>query len=267
MINLARRSYQKELMDRDDIPFAAMAQTLKELNIINTRLGGHAITLKGVKQLAMGNEQLAMGNEQLAMGNRQLAKGSQLTARGSQLIICEIGCGGGDNLFTIYKYCRLKKIPVQFIGIDMNRECIAFAKQQYPELPCQWICSDYAKAEFEGIKPDIIFSSLFCHHFTDEELVSMLQWLEGNSNLGFFINDLHRHWLAYYLIKYITKFFSKSWLVRNDACISVARGFRKTEWNELFRQAGIGNKPGNDLQNNPGINWKWAFRYLVTYKK
>ena len=31
MINLRQRSYQKELMDGDDIPFEAMAQTLKEL--------------------------------------------------------------------------------------------------------------------------------------------------------------------------------------------------------------------------------------------
>ena len=36
MIDLRQRSYQKELMDGDDIPFDAMAQTLKELNIVNT---------------------------------------------------------------------------------------------------------------------------------------------------------------------------------------------------------------------------------------
>lgn len=242
MINLTRRSYQKELMDRDDIPFAAMAQTLKELNIINTRLGGHAITLKGVETVGS-----------LQSGSRPVGS--------PHLTICEIGCGGGDNLHAVYKYCLRKNIPVRFIGIDMNTECIAFAKQQYPGLPCEWICSDYAKADLAGRQPDIIFSSLFCHHFTDEELVSMLQWLYGNSRLGFFINDLQRHWLAYYLIKYITKFFSKSWLVRNDACISVSRGFRKNEWMHLFEQSAIPNA------NSAAIEWKWAFRYLVTYRK
>lgn len=228
MINLRQRSYQKELMDGDDISFAAMAQTLKELNIINTRLGGHAITLKGVKELREGI---------------------------TPLTICEIGCGGGDNLFAIYKYCTKNNIPVSFIGIDMNAECIAFAKQQYPQLPCQWICSDYEVVNFGENKPGIIFSSLFCHHFTDEQLVIMLQWLKQNSRHGFFINDLQRHWLAYYLIKYITKFFSKSYLVKNDACLSVARSFRKNDWQQLFQQAGIGHFT---------INWKWAFRWLVT---
>ena len=51
MIDLRHRSYEKELMDGTDIPFEAMAQTLKELNIVNTRLGGHKITLSGIKRL------------------------------------------------------------------------------------------------------------------------------------------------------------------------------------------------------------------------
>jgi 2-polyprenyl-3-methyl-5-hydroxy-6-metoxy-1,4-benzoquinol methylase len=243
MINLSRRSYEKELMDRDDIPFSAMAQTLKELNIVNTRLGGHAITLKGTKML-----ERSVVREDTNHGD---------TNHGSDIVltICEIGCGGGDNLFAIYKSFVRENKPVRFIGIDMNPECIAFARQQYPDLPCEWICSDYALVDFKEDKPGIIFSSLFCHHFTDEQLVFMLQWLRSNSRVGFFINDLHRHWLAYYLIKYITKFFSKSWLVKNDASLSVARSFRKEDWARLFNEAGISGYT---------IRWQWAFRYLVT---
>ena len=231
MINLHQRSYQKELMDADDIPFGDIAQNLKELNIINSRLGGHAITLKGVQPFIKDR---------------------------AALVICEIGCGGGDNLFAIHKYCLKKNVPVTFIGIDLNPDCIAFAKQQYPQLPCQWLCSDYALVHFGNDKPDIIFSSLFCHHFTDEQLVPMLQWLQQNSRKGFFINDLHRHWLAYYLIKYITKFFSRSYMTKNDACLSVARGFIKNDWEQLFQKAGI---------ESYGIKWKWAFRYLITCNK
>ena len=229
MIDLRRRSYQKELMDETNIPFPAIEQTLKELNIVNTRLGGHAITLKGVREFMTEN---------------------------SSLVICEIGCGGGDNLFAIHRHFRKKGLEARFIGIDMNPDCIAYAKQQYPDLPCEWISSDYALVHFTE-KPDIIFSSLFCHHFTDEQLVGMLQWLQQNSRRGFFINDLHRHWLAYYLIKYITKFFSRSYLVKNDASLSVARSFRKEEWKNLFKQAAVPLS---------GINWKWAFRWLVTAK-
>ena len=230
MINLRQRSYQKELMDRDDIPFEAMAQTLKELNIVNTRLGGHAITISGVQHLINEKQPIS---------------------------ICEIGCGGGDNLFAIHQYCLKKNISALFIGIDINPECIAFAKQQYPLLSCQWICSNYTLVNFENNQPDIIFSSLLCHHFMDGQLVSMLQWLQQNSRNGFFINDLQRNWLAYYLIKYITKYFSKSYLVKNDASLSVARSFTKKDWRKLFQEAGI---------NEYSINWRWAFRFLVIFK-
>ena len=227
MINLRQRSYQKELLDADNIPFADIAQNLKELNFINKWLGGHAITLKGLKRLIDSDKSLT---------------------------ICEIGCGGGDNLFAIHKWCNKEDIPANFIGIDMNPECIAFAKKQYTQLSCQWICSDYQKIEFKNEEPTVIFSSLFCHHFTDEQLIVMLQWLERNSKLGFFINDLHRHWLAYYLIKYLAKAFSKSRLLKNDAPLSVAKGFKKREWEQLMNEAEI---------KNFIINWKWAFRWLV----
>lgn len=231
MINLRQRSYQQELLDGNNIPFEAIAQNLKELNIVNSRLGGHAITIKGVRQLISVKETMR---------------------------ICEIGCGGGDNLGAIYNFCLQKNIPVSFIGIDMNAECIAFARRQYPQLPCQWICSDYALVPFENQQPDILFSSLFCHHFTNEQLVAMLKWLQQNSRRGFFINDLQRHWLAYYLIKYITKFFSKSYLVKNDACLSVARSFTKKDWQQLLKQAQI---------KKYRISWQWAFRFLVIFKQ
>ena len=80
--------------------------------------------------------------------------------------------------------------------------------------------------------------------------------MKDNSTVGFFINDLHRHTLAYYSIKTLTKVFSSSYLVRNDAPLSVARGFTKEELQRLCIEARI---------NTALINWKWAFRFLVIY--
>jgi hypothetical protein len=103
--------------------------------------------------------------------------------------------------------------------------------------------------------PDIIFSSLFCHHFTNEELERQLQWMQRHARVGFFVNDLHRHPLAYYSIKWLTAIFSKSYLVKNDAPLSVLRGFSRKEWQQLLNNAGIVNF---------SVSWKWAFRWLVT---
>ncbi|MEO6670794.1 MAG: SAM-dependent methyltransferase, partial [Ferruginibacter sp.] len=144
-----------------------------------------------------------------------------------------------------------------FIGIDIKGSCIEFASKQYPALPASWITSDYAAADLSFNKPTVVFSSLFCHHFTETELTAMIHWMKKNSSKGFFINDLQRHPVAYILIKWLTGIFSKSYLVKNDAPLSVARGFKKHEWVAIFQAAGISNYT---------IKWKWAFRYLIVCK-
>ncbi|MFI5133812.1 MAG: methyltransferase domain-containing protein [Chitinophagales bacterium] len=232
MPDFARRSYQQELLDRTDIPFDDIKRNMQELELINTRLGGHQITLKGLKQL--------------------LKAGSL----NQPIHIAEIGCGGGDNLTVIKNFCRKKKIPVQLTGIDINPECIAFAKSKKENSGIEFVASDYRKVTFEK-KPAIVFSSLFCHHFTDEGVIEILQWMDKNSSIGFFINDLHRHRLAYYSIKWLTNFFSKSYLVKNDAPLSVQKGFNKKEWEGFFHIAGT---------KNYSIRWQWAFRWLVIVK-
>ncbi len=223
------RSYDKELLDFDGIPFNDIGQNMHELNIINTWLGGHHITLNGFEKLA---------------GNKK------------QITFCEIGCGGGDNLKAIEKWCMRKNIIAKLIGIDINADCITIAASKFKNSNAKFLISDYELVDFKHEKPDILFSSLFCHHFADEELISMLQWMKSNSTIGFFINDLHRHPLAYYSIRWITKIFSKSYLVKNDAPLSVLRGFRKKEWQQLLKQAGL---------DNYIIYWKWAFRWLIIY--
>lgn len=232
MFSLTQRSLQKELLDADDIPFADIRQCMKELNTVNSLLGGHAITAKGIKEFIPKTK--------------------------SSFHVCEIGCGGGDNLYAIQKKYRTSGVQIKYTGIDLKKECTEYAAAQYPELNARFIDSDYARADFGKDKPDVIFSSLFCHHFSDEELVGMLRWMKDNCTVGFFINDLQRSPIAYYLIKWITKIFSHSHLVINDAPVSVARSFVKKDWNKLFRKAAI---------DNYTISWQWAFRYLIVYTK
>ena len=206
-----------------------------ELDFINTHLGGHTITIAGLKQLLS----------------------SVGPAEDNSWLICEIGCGGGDNLAAIARWCKTKHVKTSFIGIDINPFCIEVATKRLAGMNVQLITSDYKLTSFNTKKPDIIFSSLFCHHFRNDQLMTMLQWMRVNAGKGFFINDLHRHPLAFYSIKILTKLFSHSYLVKNDAPLSVLRGFKKKEWKELIKSSGI---------NEYIIAWKWAFRYLVIVK-
>jgi len=231
MPSFQKRSYKKELLDRDDIPFTDIRRNMQELDVINRHLGGHEITLDGIVALIKDNP----------VFNKELS-------------IVEIGCGGGDNLRAIKKWAAYIKLPVRLTGIDINEACINFARQQKANEGIHFVHADYKLVQLSS-KPDIVFSSLFCHHFTDEELVDQLRWMQQKSSVGFFINDLHRHPVAYYSIKLLATLFSRSYLVKNDAPLSVRRGFKKKDWQLLFSKAEI---------DRYRLQWRWAFRWLVT---
>lgn len=233
MPDFSKRSDQKELLDRDDIPFQDISRNMAELEFINRWLGGHAITLCGFREL--------------------LKKQTHPSDR--PLLIGEIGCGGGDNLRAIADWCDRKEIPYRLIGIDKNPECIEHARKRHPELPAQWIVADYRKAPLTD-QADILFSSLFCHHFSNEQLKEQLIWMQQHSTKGFFINDLHRHPLAYYSIRLLTQLFSKSYLVKNDAPLSVCRGFSRSDWEKILEETGL---------SRTSVQWKWAFRWLLCH--
>jgi 2-polyprenyl-3-methyl-5-hydroxy-6-metoxy-1,4-benzoquinol methylase len=218
------RFHQPELLDNPNIPAVDIEKNMQELGIINKYLGGHRITINGFKHFVKSKKSIS---------------------------ICEIGCGGGDNLKAIAAYATKYNIAVSLTGIDYNEYCIRYAKTNQ-QFTCNWIVSDYAK---DTTQHDIIFCSLFTHHFSNDELVKLILHMKTNSKLGFFINDLHRHPLAYYSIKILTALFSNSYLVKNDAPLSVLNGFTKKEWYQIFALA----------KTKFNIAWYWAFRHLIIY--
>lgn len=232
MNRFATRSDLRELIDAPDIPFSDWKICLAELNVINTWLGGHRITIEGIKKL--------------------------LPVNASSLHVAEIGCGGGDNLVAIERWNRKRKRPldIHYTAIDLNKACIDLARENCRSLPVHFIHADYRVASLPE-RPDVIFSSLFCHHLNRPQLRELLEWLGRNARVGFFMNDLHRNPVAYHSIRILTRLFSRSYLVKNDAPVSVLRSFKRNDWTELLQEAECAFYE---------INWKWAFRYLVSVR-
>lgn len=235
-MSFAERLDRPELLDADDIPVADLERNLVELDIINRRLGGHRITLAGMEHL------IRTPQARMILHRRPLR-------------ICEIGCGGGDNLLVIDRWASRRKIRLDIIGVDLKETCTGFAERKKWNHSTFWMTRDYREMD---IDVDIVFSSLFCHHFPDEALPPMLQWMNERSSCGFFINDLHRHPLAYHSIKWLTQAFSRSYLVKNDAPLSVQRAFVRSDWERYLTEAGL---------PQANVYWKWAFRWLIVVQK
>ncbi len=221
-----RRSEKLELLDSENIPAKYLYQNLKELDIINHLLGGYKISFDALKNI--------------------LKKGNTYT-------LVDIGCGGGDTLKRIAQWNRLKHYSLQLYGIDIKPVCIEYAHNNKPDNAINFICDDYKNMHHHLPIIDIIHACLFCHHLKEEQLVELVKFAEER-NATLVINDLERNALAYYLIKWITALFSKSYLVKNDAPLSVARGFKKKEWEHIMSLADV---------KKYSIKNKWAFRHQV----
>ncbi|MCC9138763.1 methyltransferase domain-containing protein [Pontibacter silvestris] len=232
---LEQRSNEPELMDDLTLSNEDMRKTLDELEIINNWLGGHKVVLDALDKL-------------VASGKLP-----------SPFRIADIGCGGGDMLRNIAKWARRKGIAMQLTGVDANAYIVQYANEQcknYAEVQVEQ--HDVFSDQFAQQKYDVMICSLFCHHFTDDQLVQMFRQLYAQSNVAVIINDLHRHWFAYHSIKNITALFSKSSLVRNDAALSVWRAFKREELQQLVHKANI---------SNYSLRWMWAFRWQLILHK
>ncbi|MES2689859.1 MAG: methyltransferase domain-containing protein [Bacteroidota bacterium] len=228
---MKQRSLKKELLDQDMIPRDDLFRNLYELDVINKKLGGHAVTLKGLKQL-------------------QLRKDKTYK-------ILDIGSGGGDTLKAIATWAADKGYSVELTGVDLKADCIDYARQCCAAFNnITFLQADYRKLPELNMEFDIIITSLFCHHLTGEELVSLFSWCSRQAKIAFIMNDLHRHPLAYYSIALFTRLFSRSYLVKNDAKLSVWRGFKKRELEGLVLQSRLS-------ACETKIYWCWAFRWLL----
>ncbi len=230
MMNLKNRSGEVEIMDDLNGQGAVVEQTLKELDIINNRLGGNKISLNALSELVRGR-------------------------KSEVLKVADLGCGSGDMLNLLSQWALHNNYHFELTGIDANRFIVDYARQALKGIRnVTFKVENILSREFTRQKFDIIHCCLFLHHFTDAELINLLDNFKKQSSLGIIINDLHRHWLAYYSIKLLTYLFSRSTMVKFDGPLSVARAFRKNELIELLEKAGI---------KNYQINWRWAFRWQV----
>lgn len=227
MPDFTHRSTQSELMDDFSVPSQDLYQNLREIERINIQLGGHKVTLNGIKQYL---KKYPFQNP---------------------ITLADIGCGGGDTLRHIYHWANKKNLNIQLKGIDYHPVMIEYAQKHSKDIPIEYVTQNVFDIE---LKYDITTCNLFCHHFENESLVKLLHKLRQCTRHLILINDLHRHKLAYYSIKYITKWLKGSYLVQHDAPLSVLRGFKKVEWQNILQQAGF-----NQVQ----IQWKWAFRHQV----
>jgi SAM-dependent methyltransferase len=196
-----------------------------------------------------------------------LARGPTLSFVGSALAavpadrvptVLDVGFGAGDMLRAIRKRLNRAGRKARLIGIDLNpRSAPAAQALTDPGAAIEWRTGDAFAWPLDDA-PDLIISSLVTHHMADEEIVGFLRWMEATARLGWFVNDLHRHAVPYHAFRALSAAARWHRFVRHDGPLSVARSFRRNEWEALLARAGI---------HGATVRWHFPFRYCVARRR
>jgi len=153
--------------------------------------------------------------------------------------ILDVGCGYGDSLRRIERWANDRKLSVELTGCDLNPDTIVIARQASPARSrIRWIGSNVF--ELDSLKPvDIVVSSLFTHHLTEDEIVRFITWMEAKTQIGWFINDLSRASIPYLLFKAFAKVANLHPFVQHDGPVSIARAFIPEDWRRMCASAGL----------------------------
>ncbi|MFD0939270.1 methyltransferase domain-containing protein [Pedobacter boryungensis] len=228
-IDTSRRSAAPEIMDDFKLEGEILRDALDKIASINRLLGGNKVTLNGVKELIRNKP------------NQEIIR------------IIDIGCGNGDMLRALADYGKSNNLNFELIGIDANNFTVDHARNlsvDYENISYE--CKDIFENLDKKTDCEIMLCTLTLHHFTDEDIIRLIQNFKNSAKLGIVINDLHRSAIAYYLFSVLCFVFRLNDMSREDGLVSILRGFKKADLQRYSKQLNL---------NFCSINWKWAFRY------
>jgi ubiquinone/menaquinone biosynthesis C-methylase UbiE len=229
MISFKKRCCLEEAMDDPSLETEKLGAVFRDLNRTNLILGGQRIT-------------------------QQAAGGLLARFPRDSYSIIDMGCGDGDLLRRLARNCRKAQIEASFLGIDNSMAALELAAAKSVEFPeIQYRKASILELDDHKHSCDILLCTLTLHHFTDQEIGTLLQSFTRMARLGVVINDLQRNRLAYYLFHVFSLIFIKTKIAKQDGLISIRRGFLRGELH-CFSSA----FPDFDHR----IRWRWVFRYL-----
>lgn len=210
MIDLSRPVIADEQMDAADLPAETYAAVLADLARVNR------VTMAARPTLAFLDR----------------------AARGGRLRLLDVGFGAGDLLRRIARWGAARGLAMELVGVDLNPRSAPMAQAATPaDLPIRYITGDYRGLTEQGW--DIVISSLVAHHMTRDQLIDFLRFMDRHARMGWLVNDLLRHRLAYVGYPLLARAMGWHPIVRQDGQLSIARSFRPAEWAPLLADAGV----------------------------
>jgi len=233
MHSLRQRRLQPEVMDQPGLERARHWHALRGLARINWLSGSAGILWPSIRRLAEES------NDQ-------------------PLRVLDVACGAGDLCIALYHRAARRGLRLHLEGVDISSQAIEYARTRAETASAKvhFFQQDVLAGDFSSAY-DVVYSSLFLHHLTEEQAVNLLRVMARAAQKLLFMSDLARSrlgWAAAYLV---TRLLTTSDVVHTDGPRSVEAAFTPAEVLRLASQAG--------LQNITVVR-RWPFRFLLTWK-
>jgi SAM-dependent methyltransferase len=199
MWRMGRRRIEHELLD-ESTPEAARP-SLEDLVRLNQQFGGHALIKKLLGQLAGPD---------------------------TAFTLLDVGAASGDSA----KYIRTLYPRATVVSLDRNPVNATLAPQ--PK-----VLADAFHLPFRPRSFDFVFSSLFLHHFTDEQVVGLLREFSCLAKKAVLVSDLERHLIPYWFLPATAPLLRWNRITQHDGPISVRAAFTPQELESLAERAGL----------------------------
>jgi ubiquinone/menaquinone biosynthesis C-methylase UbiE len=169
--------------------------------------------------------------------NHSLLKEIEQTRR-LTVSILDVGAGSGELLRITADWAKANKRNVRLVGLELN-ERSASAIGEDSRAVISAIRGDAFELPFADNSFDYVISSLFMHHFEDDQVVAILREMNRVTRDRVLIIDLHRHPIAYFLYTTVGKLVLHTRLLREDGALSILRSFKPDELATLAARAGL----------------------------
>jgi SAM-dependent methyltransferase len=196
---LGGRVLKTEILDT--LPYEQARASLEDLIRLNQRWGGHS-TLRRLLP--------------------------QVVGAGEAVTLLDVGAASGDMGACMRKWYPAARVT----SLDLHRSHLTACLP--PRVAGDAFCLPFRAGSF-----DLVFCSLFLHHFTDREVVALLAEFKRVARRAVVVIDLERNPIAYYFVPWTRWLFGWDPVTVNDAPISVEAAFRKSELEGLAREAGL----------------------------
>lgn len=203
-------------MDHPDADPAEIARSFRFIEAVNRRLGGIS-TLRAV-----------------------LAAEAPRWPKDRPMRWIDVGTGSADIPRAIDRWATSRGLDVRCLAVDRHPACLAVAARSLGDHPrIELRAGDALRLDetTAGDRRDYAHAGMFLHHLTEEEIVVVLAAM-GRAADRVVWNDLLRSAWSRVAIRLLT--IGTPRFVRDDARLSVEKGFTPDEARSLAERAGLG---------------------------